>query len=305
MFTKRIQKLLKDHRVYIVPSKNGLIYLFTSIMVLLLGVIYSNNTALLISFLLISLFLLHMFFTNFNLAGLRIRNLSIKDSYLGETFNLNMQIENSTRSEFHSLHLDLHFTDKESLTVKIPTISAQEHSRIEVPFRLDKRGVFSLSKVTLWTRFPMGLFYAWSPVSFQVEFCAYPKALGVSLHDQLIVKTFDEESLEVQKQDIGDFHEHSKYVSGSPLKNIDWKVFAKTEKLYLKNYSQGDIKYYRFQLNPAKNIEQELSQLSLWIRDISKTHNMWSLQIENTEIGPGNGDHFFKLTMKELAAYES
>src|SRR5438309_9880445 len=34
----------------------------------------------------------------------------------------------------------------------------------------------------------------------------------------------------------GEFSEHRKYVAGDDLKDLDWMVYAKTEKYYLKKY---------------------------------------------------------------------
>ena len=35
-----------------------------------------------------------------------------------------------------------------------------------------------------------------------------------------------------------EFSEHKQYNSGESIKNIDWKVFARTDKLYVKQYEE-------------------------------------------------------------------
>ena len=37
-----------------------------------------------------------------------------------------------------------------------------------------------------------------------------------------------------------EFAEHKFYNTGDDIKNIDWKLFARTEKLYVKKYQEGD-----------------------------------------------------------------
>ena len=49
-----------------------------------------------------------------------------------------------------------------------------------------------------------------------------------------------------------EFKEHRQYVQGDELKNIDWKVYGKSDRLYIRQYEEETTLRYRKWINEEK-----------------------------------------------------
>ena len=305
MFTERIEKFLRNNRVYIIPSNQGFYFIGTTVASIAIGVIYTNNTILFISFILFSLFLLHMFTTNYNLAGLYIKNFQVSDGYVSDPFKISLALENKSKNNYQTLYLDIHFSNQEKTTVLIEEILGEEQINIDLPFNLEGRGHYTIEKIVLWTRYPMGLFYAWSPLKYSHSFYAYPAPAGERLNDKLINHEIAEEEIDQEiMSESGNFLEHEKYNPSTSPNRIDWKLYARTQELYSKSFAQGDQKVYRLSIDPSNDFEKELSQLSLWIQELKDTPHKWFLSLHNHKSKVGTGIEHFKETMQQVTVYE-
>ena len=151
----------------------------------------------------------------------------------------------------------------------------------------------------------MGLFYTWSPTIKSLSFYTYPNPIGLKFSERLIKKVIINTQTGYTSN-TGDFNEHLKYDENSPLQKIDWKAYAKSHNLLIKDYKEGEVFYWQFDINttPGSGLEAKLSQLSLWINEVFQRGDMWSLNLKKQYIIPSKGEKHFKQCMEAIAIYE-
>jgi len=75
---------LDNRQIYILPSRNGLIFLTMALCIFVGGLTYSNSLILAVAFLLISLFLVSILHTYANLVGLRVQAGRAENAIAGD-----------------------------------------------------------------------------------------------------------------------------------------------------------------------------------------------------------------------------
>lgn len=302
---------IQRRRIYILPTRNGILFGFM-ILVLLIGAInYDNNLAYMLTFLLSSLTLVAIFFTYKNLAGLIITAAEPKPVFQGQILRFPFKADNLLQNHRYSIlaksqnksktWFKLAKTISSSKAIDIEANSIQTLFIEHIP---KKRGVETLNRLYLSTSFPLGLFEAWSYFDFQQNCIVYPKAEG-----DLV---FPKESFNNQdgtfktKEGNDDFIGTRNYRLGDASKEIDWKAYARERGLHKKLFegqSSCELVFNLQQVASLNDLEKALSQLCKWLIEAEANHYKYGLQLSNQIIEPDNGHTHLHQCLRCLALY--
>ena len=290
--------LLTQRRVYILPTKQGLVFSFLLFVMLLGSINYANSLGFFLTFLLASLSVVAIFHTYNNLLKLSIGPAICKPNFAGNEISFKVQLNNLSRQTRYSLQ-----TYTPQKIISETDIKESPISYIKVKHIFNQRGLIPLPRFTIESRFPLGLFKAWAIIQLDQQQLVYPKP---SSHKQLPHKNTG--LSEGKKQiDIGrdDFKGLRSYADGDPLQHIHWKNVARHQTLQTKEFSTNtsDELWFNWSDTTAHNTEAKLSQLARWLLLADTQNKHYGLRLPGSVIKPGAGKNHLNACLKQLALF--
>ena len=290
--------LLTHRRVYILPTRQGFAFALLLLIMLLGSINYSNSLGYFLTFLLASLFQVTIFHTYNNLLKLSFGPAICKPVFAGDDASFIVQVNNLN----HKTRLSVNaFTPQQ-----IPTmtdIKKNSISTITIKHVFKKRGLISLPRFTIESRFPFGLFRAWTHIQFDQEQLVYPKPLSLG---NLPYKSAGF-SVGTKQLNLGaeDFKGLRPYIEGDPLQHLHWKSFARHQTLQTKEFSStvSDDLWLNYLDTTVASTELKLSQLALWILLADKKNINYGLCLPSVTIPPANNKSHLQECLKQLALY--
>jgi len=288
---------------YLIPTSAGVYFLFTNVMILFIGLVYNNNSILLIGFILFTIFLISMIYTHFNLSGIVVDNCEFISGFVGEHQGLKYTIDNQVNAKRHALNLALG-KGFEIPKIFMREVAEKQYQKSEKTFSLLKRGKYNFLKIKVFTTYPFGLFYAWVIFDTDITGYVYPELKGQNLHEKLKT-SLREVDVTGQKDDLGEFREHKKYSVGESLKKIDWKIYAKRDSLMSKVYAENEIFTWTFSYASLMHLDEEekISQLTKWVVECFALNQRWQLKLPGFSPVINRGDDFYFSCLQALATF--
>lgn len=292
--------VLTHRRVYILPTAHGYGF-FVVLLVMLAGSInYSLSLGFVLTFLLGGLALNAIVYTYRNLANLRVAPMRTQPVFAGETARFPIRAENPTDVDRHAIDLRIVATQPHAIDVP-----ARSEAVVEIPVPATRRGRLALPRLTLTTRFPLGLFRAWSYAWLDIECIVYPcpEPPGVPLPAARGER--GEGALSALGTD--DFAGLRAYHAGDSPRRIAWKADARDQGLLTKVFSGHAENHLWLSWSdmPARvDPEARLARLARWVLDADQQGLAFGLQLPDTTITPASGAAHRTLCLEALALYE-
>ena len=294
---KKIQHFSQSKdNVYIIPSKKGFKYVFINFSLFIIAMAYTNNMALLISFIAFAYFILQMLETHKIIQELQIEEVKINNEYYGREHLAYIKLKKSIQSSFakyvhfsfENSHNEIHAHFKKQLNESYTLFS------VNIP----KRGQYTTPRIKFFTTGTTGMFYVWRYYRKGLTFYSYPEKKYISkrnLHNDLNSKLGFNEV---------EFHTHIPYTQGMNSKRIDWKIYARSEMLFWKKHIDHhstvyDVNYSHFQGNK----EERLSYMSFLIDKYQKDSKQWRLTLPNKIIKSNSGAFHYSQSMEAISVY--
>jgi uncharacterized protein (DUF58 family) len=264
-----------NRRIYVLPTRFGL-FVGLALAVLNLGALnYNNNAALLLGFIIISICNNSLISAHLSLLGMRMQTQPLAPVFAGQTLQLATRI---TPSE----------------------ISAQEHITI-LPIATEKRGLFAIDRIQLFTHQPLGLAKAWCYLNMHETVLIYPTPRGQALNSQFHAASGkagrDRRLMTDQPHHLREFR------SGDSRKQIAWKISARTETLQVREYesASSDDLLLDWQSLAYLGYEQRIEQLCLWVVQAEQKHLRYALKIPNKYLPCNSGAEHKRQCLEQLA----
>ena len=286
---------LTHQRIFILPTQRGLGLVLLIVILLLIAFIYHNNLAYLLTFLLASVFFITMLHTFKSLIGLVVQAGQTKSVFAGEAAGFDIHINNP--KPIQRVHLQIKLDKAQSFT-----LASESKTCITLYSLTRQRGWHSLNTVTLFSTYPLGLFYAWSPIRFNVKALVYPKPSNLELPFPNTPAT--DGDLGALRKGSDDFYGLQQYQAGDAIKHIHWKAFAKGQGLFSKQYSGATISqevWLHYDYAAGYNIEERLSQLCRWVLDAERAEIRYGLVLPNLKLDPDCGAIHYRQCLEALA----
>jgi uncharacterized protein (DUF58 family) len=291
---------LVHRRVYIVPTRLGWFFAGTLLVMLLGSINYALSLGFALTFLLAGLGLASMVHTARNLARLAVTAGRAEPVFAGESAQFRVYLDGRAGFDRPAI-LARHVASGSQLVVDIPA-----HSTAEVVLAVlaPARGRLALGRVMLETRFPLGLFRAWSYIEPDTRCLVYPRPE----RSPLPPFSGDAAAGTLRTQTLGndDFAGLRGYQRSDSPRHVAWKAVARSEEMLTKQFA-GEAAaelWLDAQLLPAGlGLEQRLSRLAGWVLAAERAGAHYGLRLPGVEIAPSRGDTHRAACLKALALY--
>lgn len=292
---------LGQRRIFILPTRSGLFFAFTLAIMLIGAINYSLALGHALVFLLAGLGLTGMIHTFRNLFELHIAPGRCTPVFAGETAFFPLRLDNNRPSS----RLALEFAAQADLPVTA-SLGPLGSAIVSVPFAATQRGWLELPRIRLSSRYPLGLFVAWSYLQPAMRCLVYPRPIVSPLPCQSAQSTHGERSGDGGQEDFAGFRQRQP--ADSP-RHVAWKVSAREggqRPLLVKHFSGGaelELQLDWGLTDASLSDENRLSQLAGWILAAEAEGLCYGLRLPGQEIPPATGDRQQQICLEALALY--
>jgi uncharacterized protein (DUF58 family) len=262
---------LSQRRVYIVPTGAGIGFAVL-LMVLLIGSInYSLGLGFALTFTAGACALVDMVFTYRNLAHLRLKPGRAADVFAGEEARFELHLVNRSARDRYAIAVEFNGSGRAvHRAAHLADVPAGLSASVTLSVPTERRGWMRAPRVRLATRFPLGLFKAWSYWYPDVKVLAYP-APETSAPPLPLSGSARGEGLGRAGED--DFAGVRSYQPGDPLRRLAWRQIARLDlelggQLTTKHFEGGAAEQLvlDFGALPLQmDLELRLSRMARWV----------------------------------------
>jgi uncharacterized protein (DUF58 family) len=277
--------VLVQRRVFILPTAQGLLFAGVILLMLTGSVNYDLSLGFILAFLLGAAGIQTMLHTFRNLAHLRITAGRVHPVFVGESAQFQLHIHNNTRADRYSIGVTGNAVSADYIDVPADsTVVAQ------VPVPAVQRGWLRPGRMTLFTRFPVGLFRAWSYAEPDVSCLVYPVPANPGLPLPAPAHGEGEGGLAGLGQD--EFSGLRSYRPGDSPRHIAWKAVARDDTLLTKQFAgRADAELWLSwnDLPSQMPVEQRLSQLTRWVLEADAGGMTYGLRLPDATLPLAGG----------------
>lgn len=294
--------VLGHRRVYIVPTRLGWMY-GAALLILLVGSInYAISLGFALTFLLAGVGLAAMVQTARNLARMSISVGRAEPVYSGEAVQFRIYLDGGVGTERPAILLR-HLASGAQMVTDVPPDTVAE---VVLAVPAARRGWLPLGRVMLETRFPLGLFRAWSYVEPDARCLIYPRPERSAMPPASPGSSAG--AARAQAQGSDDFAGLRDYQLSDSPRHVAWKAVARSDDMLTKQFS-GDVAaelWLDWQLLPATaGLEQRLSRLAGWVLAADRAGARYGMRLPGVTLAPQRGDAHRTACLQALALYEA
>lgn len=289
---------LHRRRIFVLPTRQGWVFLGVLCLMLLGAMNYSNSMAFVLTFWLGSITLVSLFYTYRNLVGVTLNLTGAEPCFAGGHGAFHLQLDNPSLRP----RLDIELRAAAGGQA-LSTIAAQDHDPVTLAVPAPRRGRLSLGRITLSTRYPLGLFRAWAYVDAEAETLVYPRPAETAARPPSDAGGGERrQTLELGSDD---FHGLRAYQPGDSPRHIDWKALARAQGLVTKQFQrhQAPERWLDWADTYGADTEARLAQLCRWLLDADSEQQRYGLRLPGVTLAPAQGPQQRERGLAQLALY--
>jgi uncharacterized protein (DUF58 family) len=291
---KRVEALpirLDRHRIYVLPTRFGLM-LTALLLVMLLGALnYNNNPALLLTCLFAAAAYQSVFAAFATLNRLEVTALRAEPGHAGGELEFFIHFHIAARPR-RSLHLrtadaeiafDLDRDDAVGLRIPAP-----------------RRGWLRPGRLRLSSQYPFGLFEVWSWINPEFVALVYPR---LEANPPPLPRHGAQAQQEFERNGGDELAALRGYQAGDAPRNIAWKASARRDELLVKEFEMPrgvEIVLDYANLRGLAH-EDRLSRLAAWVCAAESRRMPYALNLPQSRIDAGLGEEHRHACLRALA----
>lgn len=273
---------LHARRIYVLPTGYGLLFGAVLAVMLIGGLNYTNNAALLLTFLIAGAALLSLSRTVATLRGVRLDAVRAEPVQAGESLQLALTFSADGDRPRPTLRLaGARGSDPVTFALH-PAGSTVRHA---LPTR--RRGWQRVGRVTLSTEHPLGLFRAWSVLHPDLALLVHPRAEAKS--PPLPRRAARERGPELKP--LGEEWSGLRdYRLGDAPRLIAWKATARQDRLMVKEFvapqsAEVELAWHDVAL---PDVEARIARLARWVLEADEARVPYRLVLPGGSYGPAS-----------------
>jgi uncharacterized protein (DUF58 family) len=292
--------VLVQRRVFILPTRQGLAFAFVLLVMLTGSINYSLGLGFVLTFLLGALGVNAMIYTFRNLANLRVTPGRARPVFAGDVAHFTVHLENAGDTDRYAIGLTHDRQGAFFVDVKARTTTSTV-ARIPA----ERRGIFKPGRLRLYTRFPLGLYYAWAYLDLDMHCIVYPRPAlpGLPLPPATASAAAGTEHGRGQE----DFAGLRQYHVGDSPRHIAWKAAARDQGLLTKQFTgraETELWLDWSHTPPRMGVEERLSHLARWVLDAHAAGLSYGLRLPGDTVEMAAGEAQRDQCLEALALFE-
>jgi len=294
--------VLGHRRVYIVPSRLGLLFGGVLLILLMGSINYALSLGFALTFLLAGTGLAGMVQTARNLAQLAVQAGRAEPAFAGEHALYRLVLANGAAFDRPEILLR-HVASGAQCRLDVPAAGS---AQAELPVPAARRGWQPLGRVMLETRFPLGLFRAWSYVEPECRCLVYPRPEPGALPPP--APSLQAGGARAHAQGSDDFSGLRDYQPTDSPRHVAWKSAARSESMLTKQFAGEAVAELWLMLSDlptSLGLEARLSRLAGWVLAAERSGAHYGLRLPGIELAPGRGDAHRSACLEALALYKA
>lgn len=285
-------------RVYIMPTAAG--YAFAALVFALwLGAMnYSNSMGFALAFLLAGIGLVGMHLTHANLLGVTLSACDLPPVHAGEAAQLRLTLTHDGDKPRYAIAAQWPAEVNGQATI----VDLEGSTKATLRLETTQRGQHRLPPLSLVTRYPLGLFRAWTWLRPDVGFTVYPAPLTTALRR---TAAHGVEGMHSDGRSGRDsFDTLRDYRRGDTRHDIHWKRLPKDGKPTVKQFlDTADRRLWLDWEAVSGDVEERLSRLCAQVLAADIRGMSWGLRLPGREIAIDNGSAHRHRCLRALALF--
>lgn len=277
--------VLVQRRVFILPTRQGLLFAGVILLMLVGSVNYDLSLGFVLAFLLGATGIQSMLHTFRNLANLRIAPGRVQPVFAGEAAQFRIRIANPARAHRYSVGVTR--DKRNAVYVDVPS-AGETAATVAVP--ATRRGWLRPGRLTLFTFFPVGLFRAWSYADLDMHALVYPAPASPGMPLPLPAAGNGDGGLHGHGQD--EFSGLRPYRPGDSPRHIAWKAVARDDTLLTKQFAgraEAELWLSWDMLPPAMDTETRIAHLARWVIDADRAGLAYGMRLPGLVLPMASG----------------
>jgi uncharacterized protein (DUF58 family) len=289
---------LVQRRIFILPTRQGYFFAFTLLVLLFASIQYQLSLGFLLTFLLAGMVGVGMLHTWRNLAHLRLRPGRCEPVFAGQTAHFALSMETPVRTRFA---IAVRRRDEQPVHVDVVPEGV---AAVQLPVVAARRGLLRCGRLEVFTRYPIGLFHAWSYVDFDLAIVVYPRPDAAAGSAPAQSRSESEEGIPIGGDE--EFNMLRAYRAGDPPKLIAWKALAREQGLLTKDFSAmaSSELWIDWAEAHAPDAEGRLAILCQWVLQAERFGQAYGLRLPGVTIAPSRGESQRTRCLEALALFE-
>jgi uncharacterized protein (DUF58 family) len=297
--------LLHQRRVFIVPARAGGAFAALLIVLFVGSINYNLGLGFALTFFTGACAVVDMFLTAKNLALLRLAPGRAPAVFTGEEALFEFRLINKTRRDRYAIWLDFISAGEPR---HVADVAAGATTTLRVALPAESRGWLAAPRVRLLTRFPLGLFRAWSYWQPDARVMVYPFP-ETSAPPLPLIGADDGVGSGAAGND--DFAGIRNYQAGDAMRHLAWRQIARFDpslggQLVTKHFEGGaaaELCLDFAQLPASLDIEARLSRLTRWVLEAEQRALPYAFRLGALRLAPALGDAHRAACLEALALF--
>jgi uncharacterized protein (DUF58 family) len=274
-----------------------------TLLLLLIGSInYAIALGFALTFLLAGMGIAGMVHTARNLAHMAVSVGRAEPVFAGEAAQFRLYLDARAGFDRPAI-LARHLRSRSQMVVDVPAAGLAE---VVLAVPAPRRGWLPLGRVMLETRFPLGIFRAWSYVEPDARCLVYPRPERSALPAPAAESARG--ALRSPTPGNDDYAGLRTYQLSDSPRHVAWKAVARSEDMLTKQFTgeaSAELWLDWARLAPQLPVEQRLSRLAGWVLEAERSGMQYGLRLPGVEIAPGRGDAQRAACLQALALFDA
>jgi uncharacterized protein (DUF58 family) len=285
-------QLLTQGNVYILPTRAGWLFGLTLVVLLLASINYQLNLGYVLTFLLAGSGVVSMHLTHGTLRGLTLHLRPVAPAFAGAPAVLDVVMTSPSSARFG---IGLRLLEAPPTTLAWSDVPAGGQTTAQVSFVPQARGRHDVPTLSAETRFPLGLFRAWTVWRPAARLLVYPR-IESDPPGLPAAQPIAGGPTQARSSEGGEVEGVRAYRRGDPLKLVAWKKAAQSLETGAELVSRDTSTSARQELwldwaaCGALSAEERLSRLTAWTLAADRADADYGLRLPGEAIEPRDGE---------------
>jgi uncharacterized protein (DUF58 family) len=290
--------VLSQRRVYVLPTRHGYVFGVTLVLMLVGSINYSLSLGFMLTFLLAGMGLVAILHTYRNLAHLAISAGRAEPAFAGEPVRFHLHVDNPSPFDRASIEARC------GTAAAFADVPARGTADLALALRTARRGWYRLPRVTVETRYPLGLVRAWSYVQPDARVLVYPRPADADLPPPSAAP--ERGGAAAAGSGTEDYAGLRPYQPGDSPRHIAWKAVAREDLLLTKVFvgrGASELWLDWTSFPPQAGVETRLSWLTRQVLLAEEANVVYGLRLPGCELAPALGEAHRDACLKALALF--